>query len=458
MKKRIKFITILLSIFLSLNFISAIDLDVSVKTVQNAVITDTQEPAKFELTIKNLNETDDFEIYSLVGIDITPKEFTIEEGKTKILNIEVMPRNPDNLKQGLLSFQYKIKDSESNIQEEKLTINLIKLNEAFSITPDLINPKSEYLEIEIKNKLNRNFEDIILNFQSTFFDYKETISLSPNEEKKLQIPIDIEKLKGTIAGNYLLNTNIEVEEEKTEIESIIKFLEQEGIETTENKEGIFVKRQEVNKNNVGNTIKSVEVVVQKDMFSYLFTTFNIVPTETDREGFNINYIWKKELIPNEELNIIVKTNWFFPIIVILFIIILIILIKKSIERDLELRKKVSFVKTRGGEFALKVTIKLRAKKFIERINIIDKLPPLVVLYERYGTITPDKVDLKNRRLEWNIPSLNEKEERIFSYIIYSKIGVVGKFELPRARAVYEKEGKINETETNRSFFINQPKK
>ena len=54
-------------------------------------------------------------------------------------------------------------------------------------------------------------------------------------------------------------------------------------------------------------------------------------------------------------------------------------------------------------------------------------------------------------------SLNEREERIFSYIIYSKIGVVGKFELPNARATYEKSGRLKEVESNRSFFINQPK-
>jgi len=134
------------------------------------------------------------------------------------------------------------------------------------------------------------------------------------------------------------------------------------------------------------------------------------------------------------------------------------IIKRSIETDLSLRKHVSFIKTKGGEFALKVSIRIKAKKFIERINITDKLPPLVHLYERYGAISPDKVDLNNKRMEWNVPVLNQDEERIFSYIIYSKIGIVGRFELPEARVVYEKEGKIKEATSNRSFFINEPDK
>ena len=135
-----------------------------------------------------------------------------------------------------------------------------------------------------------------------------------------------------------------------------------------------------------------------------------------------------------------------------------IIIRKTIEMDLSLRKKVTFVKTKGGQFALKVTVRVKAKKFIERINIIDKLPPLVKLYERFGAVAPDKIDLTHKRLEWDIESLNKGEERIFSYIIYSKIGVVGRFELPNARIVYEKEGKVKKAESNRSFFINEPKK
>ena len=282
--------------------------------------------------------------------------------------------------------------------------------------------------------------------------------MGASEIKQFEISLEIEKLKTLVAGPYLLNSQITAKEKTTNIESIIKFLEQEGIETSESKEGFLIKRTEISKTNVGNVVKTVEIGAEKKIFSYLFTTFNVLPTEINRQGFEINYVWKKELIPSDELKVVIKTNWFYPIIVIFFAIALFLLIKTYVESDLILRKKVSFVKTRGGEFALKIMLKARAKRFIERINVIDKLPPLVKLYGRYGAISPDKVDLENKRLEWNIESLNKGEERIFSYIIYSKIGIVGKFELPCAKAIYEKEGKIKETESNRSFFINEPKK
>ncbi len=444
-------------ILISINLISAINLDVSTKPIQNSAIIDLDEPAVFELTIRNLEEKDSFEIYSLVGIDISPKtSFIIDSGKTKILKIKAMPQESLGSKKGPFTFEYKIKDSQNKIQVEKLTINIIGLKDALSISAENINPNSEKTTIIVKNKLNYDFKEIKAKIQSAFFDFEETFSLAPSETKEFELPIDSEKLKTYVAGPYLLNSQITTQDITTNIESIIKFLEQEGIETIDSKEGFLIKRTEISKTNVGNVVKTVEITAEKNVLSYLFTTFNIVPHEVERNGFKINYVWKKELIPNEELKIIVKTNWFYPIIIVLFVICLFLLIKRYVESDLILKKKVSFVKTRGGEFALKITLKAKAKKFIERINVIDKLPHLVKLYERYGAIAPDKVDLKNHRMEWNIESLNKDEERIFTYIIYSKIGIVGRFELPCAKAIYEKEGKIKEVESNRSFFINEP--
>ncbi|NQU99666.1 MAG: hypothetical protein HQ538_02920 [Parcubacteria group bacterium] len=42
---------------------------------------------------------------------------------------------------------------------------------------------------------------------------------------------------------------------------------------------------------------------------------------------------------------------------------------------------------------------------------------------------------------------------MFNYIVYSKVGIVGKFILPNALAVFEEEGKIHETNSNKVFFM-----
>ncbi len=456
MKKRIFLITTL-ALILSLNLISAINLDISSKSISNLVITDLKEPATFELTIRNLGETDSFEIYSLVGISITPEsKFTINSGDSKKIEIQAMPQNLKS--EGSLPFEYTIKNSKNEIQKESLTINIVELGGAFSIIPESINPRAENIRVLIENKANLDFPNIKLKMDSAFFEFEKEISLKAKGTEKLDIPINKEKLKKLDAGTYLINTQIKISGETDEIESMIKFLAQEDIETIETKEGVMTIREEIIKKNLGNVHKTITITTERNLIAYLFTTLSVSPTETNFKGFKVNYFWEKEIIPNEEFKVIIKTNWFYPIIVLIFILVLFLLIKKSVEAHLILRKKVDFIKTKGGQFALKITLRLKAKKFIERINIIDKLPPLVKLYERFGVIKPNKIDLQNKRIEWNIESLNKDEERIFTYIIYSKIGVIGKFELPSAKAIYEKEGKIKETTSNRSFFINEPNK
>ena len=453
MRKRVLFLAILLL----LPIISAIELDVSTKPISNTVITDLNEPAVFDLTIRNLGETDNFEIYSLVGVDIAPQMTgIINSGNSSTFRIEVLPQSALQSRKGFFTFEYRIKDSKNDIQKETLTLNIADLSSSFSIEPKPITPKSEEITIDIKNKVMKNFPELKIKMSSAFFENEEVISLESLGSHTLTIPIDKDKIKILSAGQFLMNTRIESLGKIGTIESIIKFLEQEDIEITENKEGIIITRTELIKKNIGNIRKTTSITSEKNLISFLFTTTNIPPTSRKISGFIVRYNWEKDLIPNEELKVILKTNWFFPIIIILLIFGIITAIRKTIDLDLQLRKQVSFVKTKGGQFALKVTLRLKSKTHLDKIRIIDKMPPLVNLYEKFGSIHPDKIDLKNRRIEWDLQSLNEDEERIFSYIIYSKVGIIGRFELPEARAIYEKEGKIKYATSNRSFFINEP--
>jgi len=107
---------------------------------------------------------------------------------------------------------------------------------------------------------------------------------------------------------------------------------------------------------------------------------------------------------------------------------------------------------------LKVTLRVKARKYVEKVSVIDKLPAMFKLYGRFGAEEPKRFDDKNRRIQWDIQSLEQGEERIFSYIIFSDVSIVGKFELPIATAVYEREGKIHETESNRVYFLSEVRK
>jgi len=456
MKKKALLLFSIILISLSIITISAINLEVKSEPISNSFLVELDEPAIFDLTIKNLEKKDTFKIYSLVGINITHNPIILANEETKKVRIYVTPQ--DSLKNKLQSyvFEYKIKDSNNDIQSETLTLNIVDLESSFSIKAEPIDPNTKKIILDIKNNIMKNFKNVEFKISSKFFEHEEKISLKANEKKFIEIMIDQEKIKTLNAGNYIMNTQIRLKDHIANIESQIKFLETEGIETSETKEGIIIQRSEIIKKNTGNVKKLVKITMEKNLLAYIFTTRNIATTKIETNGFIKKYIWEKVLIPNEEIKIVTKTNWLFPIFILIIILMGVRLIRKSIYDNLELSKKVSFVKTKGGQFALKVTIKARAKKHLEKITIIDKIPPIVKLYNKFGTISPDKIDLENKKLHWNLSSLNKDETRIFTYIIYSKIGIMGRFELPETRAVYEDEGELKETISNRSFYVNNP--
>ena len=50
------------------------------------------------------------------------------------------------------------------------------------------------------------------------------------------------------------------------------------------------------------------------------------------------------------------------------------------------------------------------------------------------------------------------EVKMVSYIVYSKVGVFGKFALPTATAIFEREEGIHEVESNMAFFVTEQRK
>ena len=339
-----------------------------------------------------------------------------------------------------------------------LTIKIVDLEKVFEIGSGEIDPESNSMEIYIHNKENFDFEDINVKFSSVFFDFEENLQLGPNERKTFDIQLNKEDFKKLIAGFYTMNAEISVENLNTEIEEVIKFSEKDILTTTKRDYGFIIRTQIIEKKNEGNVLVESETVIKKNIISRLFTSFSPEPDVVDRNGVNIHYTWVKGIKPGESLEIIVKTNWIIPLFLILFVVVIVASAKYYSRTDLILRKKVSFVNAKGGEFALKVSIHVHAKKHVERVSVIDRLPGLVKIHERFGGEKPTRINEKTRRIEWDLDKLEEGETRVLSYIIYSKIGIMGKFALPETTAIYEHEGKIHESSSNKVFFIAEQRK
>ncbi|MFH1787697.1 MAG: hypothetical protein ABH811_02820 [archaeon] len=450
-----KKVLIYLIILLVLPQIFAININVEKKSSEETMISGISKPVVFYLDITNLGASDNFEFYNLLGFSMFPIGTTpINQGQTKEVELKITPLGEFD-KKGFYTFQYFIRGQDKTEKQEKLTFKIIELKDALEIGSNKIDSESNLIQIYIQNKVNIELTDVNAKFSSAFFELEKNFYLEANGKKEFEVKLDGEDFKKLIAGFYTLKGEIKIGDETAEMTGIIRLDEKTLITTKEETYGFIINKKIITKTNEGNIVEKSETVIKKNLVSRLFTNFNPEPDVVERKGATVEYTWAREIKPGESIEIMAKTNWMFPFVLVLLIILIIILTKKYSRTDLNLRKRVSFVRAKGGEFALKITISIHSKQYIERINIVDRLPMLVKIHERFGGEQPSRINEKTRRIEWNFDKLEQGEVRVLSYIVYSKVGVLGRFALPSATAIFEKDGKIKEVESNRAFFVSE---
>jgi len=359
---------------------------------------------------------------------------------------------------GYFTIPYTIRASDTSEIQESFTFKIIELKEAFEVGSGDVVPESQSIEIFIKNLEDVDFGNVNVKFSSAFFNIEQNFAIGPRETERVPVQLNQQDFKSLMAGFYTLKADVTALGKETSVEGVIKFVEKDILTTTKKDYGFLINTQIIEKTNKGNTKATSETVIKKNLISRLFTSFSPTPDIVERDGFSVYYSWTRDINPGETLQIEVKTNWLFPLLLILFVVAIVALVRKSTGTHLVLRKRVSFVRAKGGEFALKVSISAHAKQRVERVNLVDRLPPLVSLHGQFGGEQPTRVDDKNRRIEWNFEKMEAGEVKIVSYIIYSKIGVVGKFALPTATAIFEREEEIQEVQSNMAFFIAEQRK
>jgi len=415
----------------------------------SVVIAELDNVAIFDFVIDNKNVTEKFQIYSLVGVSMTPDGFfELPFGNT---TIEVTAKPNEELRKlkGFVSFEYQIYGQKSGIFKDELLIKVVPLNEAIKISAQDLHPDDSSVQITIKNNEDAHLENLTLGLKSVFFETSEVVSLGPFEEVELSIPITVETKK-IVAGPYVLTA--EIIDVNVKIEGIIDYLEKEGTSVSSISEGFVVRRTTVIKTNVGNTPVDALVEVKKDVLSRLFTVNSPLHTSVRRKGLITTYVWQESLEPDESLVVESTTNYTFPFIILALLVVIVLSVKFYTRTPLMITKKVSHVRTKGGEFALKVHLHLKAKKNLENVNVVDNLPAVMKLYEGFGT-RPDSVSAESRRVSWHLNKLNAGETRVISYIVYSKIRTFGRFELPSAVASFEFDGKSYHVASDKVFFV-----
>ncbi|HLF53740.1 MAG TPA: hypothetical protein VI544_01035 [Candidatus Nanoarchaeia archaeon] len=441
----------LLLIISLMGSVSALNLEVEEIEKTPVVISELEDPAVFDFVIDNKGSGQDIEIYSLVGALFEPKgTFYLPSGESTI-EVKVYPGQSARAKDGNYAFEYQIKGEGADIFKDQLTIKIVKLKDVLKIEPQSIYYGDLKAAIKVRNVQNIAISDANLDINSVFFDGSEKISLGPFESTEISLPIKTANIRDLAAGPYVVEYDLEIGGENAKIENTVSYQERKNIATEKTKSGWIIRAVTITKTNEGNLAVSDRIEVKKNILTRLFTSFSNSPLSSERRGLFVYYMWERDLNPAESWSVEVRTNYTLPFALILLILFSAGAVYVYSRTALVVGKRCSFVRTKGGEFALKITLQVKARKPIDNIELFDRIPMATKLYTKTGM--PHKFDERLGRLSWKIDRLNSGEERIFSYIIYSTIRIVGRLELSPATAHFVQDGKPTYVHSNRTYFV-----
>ncbi len=383
----------------------------------------------------------------------------MDAGEEKKITLEVYPSaRLRNERTGSYTFVYYLKSQQQEPLENRLVIKIVPLKDLIKITtPDIITLENKEFNVSLENKENLAFDDVVLKVKSAFIDSSKQFSLIAFERKNVTFQLDNEKVRNILAGKYITIVSVSVNKEATfTAEKEIDLREKANIATTEKDLGnIFYRILQVTKENQGNIISDVDIVVKKNIFANAFTTLSKTPTEIEKSAAFYIYKWHLTLKPGESFSIEITTNYFLPLGILFAVAIITLLISLYFMSPLVIKKKALRIKSKTGEFALKIILHIGAKKDMSNVFLRDRIPHLAELHERYGTIKPSSFDRQRRILEWNMPELKKGEEHILSYVIYSKVSILGSYQIPNAFATFEVKGKKKQTSSNKVIFMSE---
>jgi len=461
MKKEVLILAIFISMAVLLPLVAA-DVTISKIPIVNVVAKEATTPAIYNLTITNNEPSQDtFYIYTLLDMMMSPKESLIIPGKAIVnIQLEAYPGEQLRKKEGDFFLTYYIRGDNYGQIKDLIPVKIVSLYDAFQVSmPAKVTVNDSELILTLYNNQNLYIPEGRIVIDSPIFSAAKTLEIKPNSTNTIIINLT-DKIRSYEAGEYSADISLLVHgqeawkaTEPVALESVIKITSSE-----KNKGWFLYPVLQVTKTNDGNALATTNIRVEKDPFSKLFTRSSVTPTSVRQIKGSFVYEWQKDLKPGESFVVEIKTNYLLPLIIFALVAAAAILLWMSTTKPVVMTKRVSKVKTKGGEFALKVNLFLKTFIDIKNVKIVDLAPMAMPnIPPKFGAIQPTRIS--GRRLEWSMDRLYKGEERIFSYIIYSKLPLIGEIDLPKALATYQDMLDRNKREySNRIFFMAEEKR
>lgn len=326
--------------------------------------------------------------------------------------------------------------------------------------PEKVNPgKTLDIGLKLKNNLNVLLSEFEVYVTSDIFEKRESYKLLPLQIREEILQIEIPE--SAKPGNYDLNLRVYYDNQLVNKESLefrVSTISDVVIKTEEEKS--FLKTTtRTSLINLGNA--AVEQVYDKELSAWerMFASYSLEPTYTDSEGAH----WRFSLAPNNELNISIIINFRTFLWIIIVVLSFGLFTYFSLTKGVSIKKEILKLKTDNegkSELRIMVHVKNRSSKPLNQAALIEVLPHHLHPKPVFGTLKPDKVQKGSQgiRLMWEIPSIDKHEERIITYNVETKVGVLGEVTLPAAMLRFKnKAGKVTSAQSNPLKFLSGPK-
>jgi len=379
---------------------------------------------------------------------------------TKTTKIYVTPdENAEAGNRGFFIYIYPKSDLENYlkleafvtvVRDEKLSVSGLRTTKTSYVPGEIIN-----LTGQIKNVAA--YEIGSYSLMGTLNNTNNSVSipmLKPGSTFYFNIPIRVdEKLVGV--QNIILNvinTEGEIESSKS-IRINIPPIQSISIDKSD-KSFFFWHTYKIEIKNTGNVKKESQIVSGSinRLKSYLMKS-NLKIASKEKIGGGIKYNWViKDLEPGETILVKYRINYW-----ILFLIALFVFGTGYFAMyEFQVPKIMKVARISKGEHTIYIYIKNNTKELLTKVRVIDHVPEIVKLSNKFEAAKPTSI--KNKKggieIEWKIGNLNPGEERILSYKFRPILKVEGTVKLPKAQFefFFRKRDRIRNSEHAITYF------
>jgi len=308
--------------------------------------------------------------------------------------------------------------------------------------PSIMDPRrTSVVKVTLKNNNPLYISNLTIKLKSNIFEKSTQVELLPNQEKVVDFSITFNdstlEAKDKISVMLFFNNSLIKQQTKDiQIKPISGFKREEKEETK------FLKTTKIiTYTNDGNVKLSDQIFIETTILKRIFTSTNpkLDLTKKDEKYYFTKQI---ELDPGQQLKITVTTNY-RPLLYIALVIIILFVIYFATRSPIIVRKEAKEIEfVEGGIHKLKVVIKLknRSRRTIKNLKVVDRIPFISSLVrEGAETLKPTKIFpyKDGTAIRYDIGSVEPQEVRIITYVIQTKLGVVGDLRLKPAIVEYE---------------------